>query len=195
MTPAPEPVAIIGLALRFPGAETLAQFWDMLAAGAVKITELPDQRRSAGFPADRKFWGGFVDQADGFDPLFFGISAREANRMDPQQRFILETAWNALEDAALDLTELPDRHIGVFVGCCHWDYLEMQSRAGLDPEVHMATGISPAVLANRVSYLFNFTGPSVSNDTACSSALVAIEQAVQALRSGPVIWPWRGART
>ncbi len=179
-----EPIAIVGLSLRFPGAETLADFWDMLAIGGVAITELPAQRRVSGFPPDRPFWGGFVDQADGFDPLFFGISAREANRMDPQQRFILETAWNALEDAALNPAALPNRDVGVFVGSCHWDYLELQSRAGLEPEAHMATGISQAILANRVSYLFNFTGPSVSNDTACSSALVAIEQAVQALRAG-----------
>ncbi len=184
MTRSPEPVAIIGLSLRFPGAETLADFWDILATGGVRITELSAQRRASGFPPDRQFWGGFVDQAEGFDPLFFGISAREANRMDPQQRFILETAWNALEDAALDPDTLPNRDVGVFVGACHWDYLELQSRAGLEPESHMATGISQAVLANRVSYLFNFTGPSVTNDTACSSALVAIEQAVQALRAG-----------
>ena len=184
MTAMPEPIAIIGLALRFPGAETLEEFWDILAGGQVRISALPDMRRAAGFPPGQSFWGGFLDQAEGFDPLFFGISAREANRMDPQQRFVLETAWNALEDAALDPTALSDRHVGVFVGCCHWDYLEMQSRAGLDPEAHMATGISPAVLANRVSYLFDFTGPSVSNDTACSSALVAVEQAVQALRAG-----------
>lgn len=184
MTCNPEPVAIIGLSLRFPGAETLADFWDILAKGGVRITELPGQRRASGFPPDRQFWGSFVDQADGFDPLFFGISVREANRMDPQQRFILETAWNALEDAALDPNTLPNRDVGVFVGSCHWDYLELQSRAGLEPESHMATGISQAVLANRVSYLFNFTGPSVTNDTACSSALVAIEQAVQALRAG-----------
>ena len=103
MTSSPEPIAIIGLSLRFPGAETLGEFWDILATGGVRITELPAQRRASGFPPDRQFWGGFVDQADGFDPLFFGISAREANRMDPQQRFILETTWNALEDAALDL--------------------------------------------------------------------------------------------
>lgn len=184
MTRSPEPIAIIGLSLRFPGAETLADFWDIVATGGVRITELPAQRRASGFPPDRQFWGGFVDQADGFDPLFFGISAREANRMDPQQRFILETAWNALEDAALDPNTLPNRDVGVFVGSCHWDYLELQSRAGLEPESHMATGISQAVLANRVSYLFNFTGPSVTNDTACSSALVAIEQAVQVLRAG-----------
>lgn len=184
MTSSPEPIAIIGLSLRFPGAETLGEFWDILATGGVRITELPAQRRASGFPPDRQFWGGFVDQADGFDPLFFGISAREANRMDPQQRFILETAWNALEDAALDPNTLPNRDVGVFVGSCHWDYLELQSRAGIEPESHMATGISQAVLANRVSYLFNFTGPSVTNDTACSSALVAIEQAVQALRAG-----------
>ncbi len=184
MTTVPEPIAIIGLALRFPGAETLGGFWDIIAAGQVRITELPMQRRSAGFPPDRLFWGGFVDGADGFDPLFFGISAREANRMDPQQRFILETAWNALEDAAIAPSRLASREVGVFMGACHWDYLEMQARATPEVEAHMATGISQAILSNRVSYLFNFTGPSVTNDTACSSALVAIEQAVQALRAG-----------
>ncbi|WP_429941292.1 SDR family NAD(P)-dependent oxidoreductase (plasmid) [Agrobacterium vitis] len=184
MTSMPEPIAIIGLALRFPGAETLEAFWDIIASGEVKITELPQLRRSAGFPPDRTFWGGFVDAADEFDPLFFGISAREAKRMDPQQRFILEMAWNALEDAAIAPSRLSSRQVGVFMGACHWDYLEMQARAMPEVEAHMATGISQAVLSNRVSYFFNFTGPSVTNDTACSSALVAIEQAVQALRAG-----------
>lgn len=180
----PDPIAVVGLAFRFPQAETMEEFWAMLSEGRVAIKTLPDIRRTAGFPSDSNFTGGFVDGAETFDPLFFGISAREACQMDPQQRFVLETAWNALEDAAIAPSQLSKRNVGVFMGVCHWDYLEMQSRSASSTELHRASGISPAVISNRVSYFFDFNGPSVTNDTACSSSLVAIEQAVQALRSG-----------
>lgn len=179
-----QPIAIIGLAFRLPGAETLDALWPILAKGRSMIKELPQARRGAGFPEDQQFWGGFVDDADGFEPEFFGISPREAQSMDPQQRFVLELAWNAIEDAGLRPDALAGPRTGVFMGACHWDYLEMMGRSGAAPDAYMPTGIATSILSNRVSFQFDLNGPSVTNDTACSSALVAVYQAVQALRDG-----------
>lgn len=180
----PEPIAIVGMAIRLPGAENLDALWQMLSAGTSVIAPLPDARRPAGFPQDQKFWGGFVADADCFDPGFFGISPREAQTMDPQQRFIMELAWNALEDAGIRPSTLSGSRTGVYMGACHWDYLEMIGRSGAPVDAYAPTGIATSILANRVSYHFDLHGPSVTNDTACSSALVAVAEAVAALRQG-----------
>ena len=180
----PEPIAIVGMAIRLPGAENLDALWQMLSAGTSMIAPLPDARRPAGFPPDQKFWGGFVADADCFDPGFFGISPREAQTMDPQQRFIMELAWNALEDAGIRPSALSGSRTGVYMGACHWDYLEMIGRSGAPVDAYAPTGIATSILANRVSYHFDLRGPSVTNDTACSSALVAVAEAVAALRQG-----------
>ncbi|MGP6087641.1 SDR family NAD(P)-dependent oxidoreductase [Antarctobacter jejuensis] len=184
MSPRAQPVAIVGLALRVPGAETPDQLWQILSEGRSAITPLPEARRTAGFPPDLDCWGGFIEDADGFEPGFFGISPREASSMDPQQRFLLELSWNAIENAGLTPDALAGPRTGVFMGACHWDYMEMMGRSGDPPDAYMPTGVAPSILANRISYQFDFSGPSVSNDTACSSALVAVHQAVQALREG-----------
>ena len=184
MTQTPEPIAIVGLALRVPGAESLEALWDILSSGRSMIGALPHERRSAGFRADEDYFGAFVEDADAFDPEFFGISPREASSMDPQQRFGLELAWNALEDAGIRPSSLAKSDTGVFMGICHWDYLEMLSRADIPVEAHRATGVAPSIVSNRISYQLDLRGPSVTNDSACSSALVAIEQAATALRAG-----------
>jgi polyketide synthase PksL len=170
--------------LRLPGAETLDALWDMLAAGRSMIRKLPDDRRSAGYRNDETYWGAFLEDADAFDPEFFGISPREAASMDPQQRFGLELAWNALEDAGIRPSALAKSDTGVFMGVCHWDYLEMLARADIPVEAHRATGVAPSIVSNRISFQLDLRGPSVTNDSACSSALVAIEQAAKALRGG-----------
>ena len=183
MTQTPEPIAIVGLALRVPGAESLDALWDILSNGRSMIGALPYERRSAGFRADEDYFGAFVEDADAFDPEFFGISPRESGNMDPQQRFGLELAWNAFEDAGIRPSSLAKSDTGVFMGICHWDYLEMLSRADISVEAHRATGVAPSIVSNRISYQLDLRGPSVTNDSACSSALVAIEQATTALRA------------
>jgi len=183
MTQTPEPIAIVGLALRVPGAESLDALWDILSNGRSMIGALPYERRSAGFRADEDYFGAFVEDADAFDPEFFGISPRESGNMDPQQRFGLELAWNAFEDAGIRPSSLAKSDTGVFMGICHWDYLEMLSRADISVEAHRATGVAPSIVSNRISYQLDLRGPSVTNDSACSSSLVAIEQATTALRA------------
>lgn len=186
-------IAIVGLALRLPGSETLDDLWRDLAAGRSRIGPVPAERwdRDALYGDPRRddgktnsIWGGFVDEADGFDAAFFGISPREARSMDPQQRFALELSWRAVEDAGIAPGRLAGRPIGVFMGCCHWDYAELFEQSGQSPDAYLPTGVAYSIIANRVSYFFDFTGPSVTSDVACASSLVAVEQAVQALRSG-----------
>src|SRR5207248_11267031 len=130
--------------------------------------------------------GGFLDQIDQFDPQFFGISPREAPYVDPQHRLLLETAWEAIENAGLVLDFEEGSDIGVFVGISHNDYQGIQSTAfdhfGITP--HSATGSAHSVAANRISYCFNFRGPSVAMDTACSSALTAVHTACEHIWAG-----------
>jgi polyketide synthase PksL len=179
-----EPIAIVGMALRFPGAQNLEEFWEILSEGRSVISALPNVRRQAGFPVGQEFWGGFIEDADCFDAEFFGVSPREAQTMDPQQRFVMELAWNALEDAGFAPASLTGSRTGVFMGVCHWDYLEMIGRSSEAGHAYTPTGIAPSIVSNRISYHFDFKGPSVTNDTACASALVAIFQASQSLQGG-----------
>lgn len=184
-------IAVVGLALRFPGAEDLDGFWDILKDGRCMISEVPAERwdasprlRAMAAEAPDKAWGGFIDQADCFDAPFFNISPREARTMDPQQRLVLELSWKAMEDAGYAPTALAGSRTGVFMGVCHWDYAELFEKSGLPVDAYLPTGTAYSIIANRVSYWFDLTGPSVTNDTACSSSLVAVQQAVQALRAG-----------
>ena len=189
-----EPIAIIGMACRFPGeANTPEGFWQLLVDGVDAIGEIPPDR----FDIDTYYdptpavhgkmmtrQGGFLAQVDRFDPLFFGISPREAERMDPQQRLLLETAWEALEDASQISDRLLGSQTGVFVGLWLSDY---EARLFLDPggvDFYMTTGSGRYSASGRLSYFFGFQGPSLTIDTACSSSLVAVHQAVQSLRRG-----------
>ncbi|MEU4447808.1 SDR family NAD(P)-dependent oxidoreductase [Actinosynnema sp. NPDC050801] len=168
-------VAIIGLAGRYPGAADPDEFWANLLAGRDSVTEVPADRWEH---PDGRWWGGFVDGVDRFDRAFFGISRRDAERMDPQERLFLTTAWQALENAGHPPSALRGRRVGVFVGVM-WNHYQLIT----DPD-----GVAPAALhasvANRVSYAFGLEGPSMAVDTACSSSLTALHLAVESIRRG-----------
>jgi acyl transferase domain-containing protein len=128
--------------------------------------------------------GGFVNDVDAFDAAFFRISAAEAQITDPQQRMLLELAWACLEDAGILPATLKGSNTGVFVGASNCDYSRLIQESGLEIEAHHGVGSSLAILANRISYFLDLSGPSLVIDTACSSSLVAVHSAVQSLRSG-----------
>ncbi|ONI89358.1 hypothetical protein ALI144C_05300 [Actinosynnema sp. ALI-1.44] len=184
-----EPIAVVGMACRFPGAENSGELWDMLRAGVDAVRTVPTDRWDAADYADR--WpetamatdqAGFLDQPiDGFDPLFFEISPREAPEIDPQQRLFLEVAWEALEDAGIDGRALEGSRTGVFAGAIWHDYSDL-AHAGLARMTsHSATGRAVNMIANRLSYVLGLRGPSVVVDTACSASLFAIHTACQSL--------------
>jgi acyl transferase domain-containing protein/acyl carrier protein len=192
----PHDVAIVGIGCRFPGdANDPKRLWDNLIAGLDAISETPEERWAIGnFFHPRKGasaksatkWGGFVNDIDRFDAEFFGISPREARLMDPQQRMLLEVCWEALEDAGCVPSQWHGRGVGVYVGGFTLDYMLMQL-GGADyrsVEPHTATGSMMTLLANRLSYLFGFNGPSLAVDTACSSSLVAVHLACRSLAAG-----------
>ncbi|MBF2094622.1 MAG: aminotransferase class III-fold pyridoxal phosphate-dependent enzyme [Synechococcales cyanobacterium K44_A2020_017] len=176
------PIAIVGLACRFPGAANADQFWQLLYQGREAITPVPADRpwfNAAG-------WGGFLPDIDQFDAAFFGISPREAAYLDPQQRLLLEVCWESLEQAAIAPQSLAGSRTGVFVGISHSDYGHLLSHhrqtAELSP--HSATGTALCIAANRISYSLNLKGPSLAVDTACSSSLMAVHLAGQSLAAG-----------
>jgi acyl transferase domain-containing protein len=188
-----EPVAVIGVGCRFPGARSTAEFWRLLCEGGDAIREVPadrwniDEYYDPDTSAPGKMstrWGGFLDHIDEFDADFFGISPREAVRVDPQQRVLLEVAWEALENAGIPPVSLAESRTGVYVGVLGNDYAFLQARDLADMDVFSGTGISHAVLANRLSYVFNLRGPSIALDTACSSSLVTMHLACRSLREG-----------
>ena len=184
---AEEPIAIIGIGCRFPGANSPEAFWQLLCDGVDMIREVPVERRGkTGFyPTDpsKTYWGSFLDDIDLFDYGFFGISRREAEHMDPQQRLLLEVTWEALDDAGLAPQRFSGGKVGVFVGISTSDYGHQQLY-GATQSPYTAVGSVFSIAANRISYSFNFLGPSLAIDTACSSSLVALHYACQSLRQG-----------
>ncbi|MEM9148996.1 MAG: choline/carnitine O-acyltransferase, partial [Cyanobacteria bacterium P01_F01_bin.3] len=186
-----EPIAIVGLSCRFPGAETPDAFWHLLRDEKDAISQVPfsrwniedyyDSDPSAPDKMSTR-WGGFLRDVDRFDPQFFNLSPREAMTMDPQQRLLLETSWEALENANIVPQQLKGKPVGVFIGMSTHDYSAL-TWGKTRNEPHAATGIANCVAANRLSYFFNWTGPSLAIDTACSSSLVAIHLACQSLRN------------
>ena len=182
---ADEPIAIIGIGCRFPGADGPAAFWRLLTDGVDAVTEVPASRWNAdAWAHSSSRWGGFLDQVDRFDAQFFGISPREAMRMDPQQRLLMEVAWEALEDAGQVPDRLAGSRTGVFAGVSGAEYQHLQlSRPDLI-DAYSGTGVSASIAANRLSYFFDFRGPSMVVDTACSSSLVAVHLACRSLRDG-----------
>jgi phthiocerol/phenolphthiocerol synthesis type-I polyketide synthase B len=190
---AAQPIAIVGIGCRFPGGvNSAAQFWQFLLDGKDAIREIPRDR----FDLEQFFdarpatpgkvmtrWGGFLDRLDGFDAEFFGISPREAERIDPAQRLVLETAWEALEDAGIDIRALDGSDTAVFVG--QW-LSDFESRLFADPrdtDFFMTTGSGRYATSGRLSYLLGLGGPSLTVDTACSSSLVAVHLAMRSLRN------------
>ncbi|HSN98381.1 MAG TPA: SDR family NAD(P)-dependent oxidoreductase, partial [Candidatus Nanopelagicales bacterium] len=192
--PGDEPIAIIGVAGRYPGARDLDAFWQKLRDGASCITEIPDDRldwRGHFDPEPGKpgrictRWGGFIEGVAEFDPLFFKLSPREAEAMDPQERIFLQTAFCLLEDSGHTRQSIggQDRAVGVFVGVMHGTYARVGA-ALRDRGVWVSANAPYWSIANRVSYLFDFQGPSYALDSACSSSLTAIHLACESLRRG-----------
>lgn len=187
-----EPLAIVGIGCRVPGASDPAAFWQLLRTGTDAVREVPQCRwdvsrywsAEPGVPGRTvSKWGGYLDDIDQFDPGAFGIRVTEADRMDPQQRLLLEVSWEALEDAGWRLKDLRRSATGVFAGICASEYgRRLADQADIDGT--MVTGNALSVAANRLSYVYDLRGPSVAVDSACSSSLVAMHLAIRAVRSG-----------
>ena len=187
-----EPIAIIGIGCRFPGANNPEAFWQLIRDGVDAISEVPPSRWSLEQYYDpdsnkpgktHSRWGGFVDDIDCFDAQFFGIAPREAVTMDPQQRLLLEVTWETLEDAGQIPEDLRGSNTGVFIGVGTHDYSIMMWQQPVN-EPYATTGTGNCIAANRISYTFDFKGASLAIDTACSSSLVAVHLACRSIWSG-----------
>jgi acyl transferase domain-containing protein/surfactin synthase thioesterase subunit/acyl carrier protein len=189
-----EPIAVIGMACRFPGAPNLERFWKLLESGTDATTEVPADRWDIDAYHDPdpdkpgKMYtrrGGFLEQVDQFDAPFFQISPREAINLDPQHRLLLEVSWEALEHGAISPSGLRDSRTGVYMGLIASDYMDLLLSAGpesIDP--YFATGNFNSTAVGRISYFLGLRGPNLAIDTACSSSLVAVHQACKDLRLG-----------
>lgn len=194
-------IAIVGASGMFPGSPDLQALWNNLEGKKHLITVIPperwDWRKFDGDPykeenkTDSK-WGGFIDGMDQFDPDFFGISEKEAALMDPRQRLFLETAWKTIEDAGYKMSDLSGTRTAVVIGAGASEYYELMKQHQVAIEEQSSTAKSNSILANRISFLFNFTGPSESIDVACASSLVAIHKAAEYIRNGECDWALAG---
>lgn len=190
--PADRQVAVIGMSARYPGAESVAAMWRLFEQGRSGVGDLPAGRWSefADDPEmvrrmnEAQLKGGYLEDIASFDAEFFGLSPVEATNMDPQQRILLELTWEALEDAHLPANSLRGDRVGVFIGTSNNDYGMLIAADPSAAHPYALTGNSTSVIANRISYAFDFRGPSIALDTACSSSLVAIHEAISALRAG-----------
>lgn len=186
-------IAIIGLDCRMPGAKDAQEYWKNLLDCKDSIVEVPADRwdwKSVKSDPDKggkkevSHWGGFMDRVDSFDAMFFGISPREAEKMDPQQRIFMETVWKTIEDAGYRASDFAGSNMGIFAGVATEDYSDLTRENATDIEAYSTMGLSHCILVNRISYYFNWHGPSEPIDTACSSSLVAIHRAVQSIING-----------
>ncbi|MDR3659939.1 MAG: type I polyketide synthase, partial [Mycobacterium sp.] len=186
-------IAVVGLATRFPGdMNTPDEMWQALLEGRDAITDLPEGRweeflsepRIAERVAKARTRGGYLSDIKGFDAEFFALAKMEADNIDPQQRMALELTWEALEYARIPASALRGESVGVFVGSTNNDYMFLAVADPTTAHPYAITGNASSIIANRVSYFFDFRGPSMSIDTACSSSLVAMHEGVKALRSG-----------
>jgi acyl transferase domain-containing protein len=188
-----DPIAIVGIACRFPGANGPEEFWQLLRDGRCTVGSVPSDRFDIEALYDPKSatpgkvtsrWGGFLPDIQMFDAGCFGISPREAAFLDPQQRLLLKTTWEALEDAGQPIEGLAGSNTGVFVGLWLNDYEARLFGATPETEFYMTTGTGRYAASGRISYCFGLEGPSLTVDTACSSSLVAVHLACQSLRTG-----------
>lgn len=186
-----DPIAIIGISCRLPGANNLDEFWKLLIEGREGIRELPSHRWKKGHTITtasskcRKTNGGFLDlPVDEFDAKFFNISPKEAEFLDPQQRLLHEITWEALEDAAIDPLSIQGDHVGVFVGSWIHDYKDIAVKTADRDFFRIYMGNSIAATAARLSFLYGITGPSIATESGCSSAICAVDMACKILRSG-----------
>lgn len=185
-------IAVVGMAGRYPGADSADEMWELFSNYRSGVGELPAGRWSE-YSRDpemtrrmeqAQLTGGYIEDIASFDAEFFGLSPLEAANMDPQQRIILQLTWEALEDAHIPANQLRGKPVGVFMGNTNNDYGMLISADPAEAHPYALTGNSSSIIANRVSYALDFRGPSVAMDTACSSSLVAIHQAVRSLRDG-----------
>ena len=187
-----ESIAIVGASCRFPGAENLDEFWQLLASAGDAVSEIDDRRWSTRFyyhpnrsePGKSYTWSaGLISGVDLFEPSFFGISPREAAQIDPQQRLLLELAWHAFEDAGIPPSKMSGSATGVYIGASTTDYSDLRIGDPAGADSYFMTGSTLSILANRISYVFDLRGPSLAVDTACSSSLVALHHACEAIRN------------
>ncbi|WP_179473477.1 sulfolipid-1 biosynthesis phthioceranic/hydroxyphthioceranic acid synthase [Mycolicibacterium vinylchloridicum] len=188
------PIAVVGMACRLPGGiDSPHKLWEALLEGADLVTEIPADRWDAddlydpepGVPGRSvSKWGAFIDDVTGFDPDFFGINEREATAMDPQHRVLLETCWEATEQAGFTPSSLSGTSTGVFIGMSHDDYAMVTSDAGAFDQAYAFTGAPFSMASGRISHALGLTGPAVTMDTACSSSMVAVHQACRSLHDG-----------
>lgn len=207
-----KPIAIVGMACRFPDADHEDQYWRLLKNGGNAVREVPADRwnsehyYSEDVKAPNKLntkWLGAVNNVGAFDNSFFCISPREAKSMDPQQRILLETSWHCIENAGVPLSRLQERITSVYMGIITTDYRQHLNSAGMEADGYMALGTFESVVANRISYHLNLSGVSLSINAACAASLVAIHEAKRSLQSGESSYalaggvnlaldPWRG---
>ena len=180
-------IAIIGVAFHLPGEiSSFDSLWNLLSKGSHALVDLPEGRWNDEIEGIKPYLkrGGFLNNIAHFDNDFFRISPKEALFMDPQQRLLLQLAWHAIEESGYRASTLKHSPTGVYMGACHYDYNERAKHSDYQHEPYVSTGTNASLLANRISYFFGFEGPSVVLDTACSSALVAIAEGVQGIRTG-----------
>lgn len=188
-----DPIAIVGMSGRFPQANNLKEFWELLKNGKNTISELPKERYKLELfydpdpTAPNKSYqkhGSFLERINDFDPFLFNISPAEAIEMSPSQRLLLELAWEAIEESNIPFNEIAGKKVGVYVGNIWSDFEHLRKHKNANTTSHSAVGQSANIIANRVSYTFGFTGPSLVVDTGCSSSLVALHLACQSLWDG-----------